>query len=111
RLKRGLFRLTEPQRKGDEPMSEAYFPFCRTGRWTAGLWIRHRWVHIVQDTPVQDPADPFLFLRAMGVKPDRANKNKYFPKRKYKGLWRRCPSYEVLDLYSEFCAAQRECGV
>ncbi|OGG72738.1 hypothetical protein A3A38_03700 [Candidatus Kaiserbacteria bacterium RIFCSPLOWO2_01_FULL_53_17] len=89
-------------------MEEKYLPRQKGGRWAISREIGGRWLALIQDTPVDDPADAALVLWELGIELRLKNIRRYFPARR-KG---RCPTLELLELFAKLGSEKKEkCGV
>ena len=91
-------------------MDERYLPPCNGGRWAIGREIMGRWIHLIQDTAVYDPADVEVVLMALRIPPVPVNIEVYFPI--LEGKDGRCPTLELLELFSRLSGGiGKEVGV
>jgi len=73
---------------------EIYLP-QKPGRWAISCLIEGRWVHLVQDSRLDNSGDAEVVLRALAIVPTKANLDRYFP---YRARKDRCPTLELLEL-------------
>ena len=83
-------------------------------RWAISRQINGRWIALVQDSYLDNPADAEEVLRGLDILATRENLDQYFPKRKGQG---RCPTLDLIELCNAldptnpYFTNKRECGV
>ena len=91
-------------------MSEVkYLLPCQGGRWAIGREIFGTWVHLIQDTPVDDSADVENVLRALSIELTPENMDHYFPHGKCQEM--RSPTLDLLELFAHLGATGHGHGV
>ncbi len=74
---------------------ELYLPHVPGGRWAISRLVGRKWIHLVQDSYLENPDDAETILRALGIPATEATLDLYFPHRKGQG---RCPTLALLEL-------------
>ncbi len=77
-------------------MSDVYLTYMPGGRWAISRTIADKSVYLIQDSYMDDEADIYIVLQALGITTSLENLNRYFSTRKGKG---RCPTLELLELF------------
>ena len=70
-------------------------PDSGEGRWSISRLVEGQWVHLIQDSPLESPADAETTLRALNIPVLAANLDLYFPVREWQS---RCPTLALLEL-------------
>lgn len=76
-------------------MDERYLAPFSGGRWAVSREVEGRWIHLVENAPLEHQEDAQAILRALEITP--ADIDTYFPLR---GNIGRCPTLDLLELFS-----------
>ena len=78
-----------------------YLPPVNGGRWAISREVGGCWVALIENTQLFYPNDALTVLSVLAIEPTQENLDHYFPIRAMRGESGRCPTLDLLELFSE----------
>ena len=88
-------------------MSDKYLYPVPVARWAISRLVGGRWIHLVQDSRLEDPTDAEAVLHALGILVTAGNLDYFFPEQPEKG---RCPTLALLERCNVLADTNRTAG-